>query len=476
MRIGIRWKLGLFMAGLLVLTVAALSMLVLEGIERKQQRDMEAQLAQRSALAEMRVRQTYVTGERLEPLTFMRRQGASLAAELGQMLGTQIVLYDRNGQVVGNSVPRNSSLPAPDVSDTLAYALDGQTAYEKTGVTVRYFTPLQGPDGRLGIVQVNASIASDRAFLTDIRTLIWRAGGVALLASVLLGLVYFTRFARAIRKLTADADAIRTGRYLAKPTLRRRDEIGSLSDGIYYMSKEIERNFGRQKHFINNISHEFKTPLTSMLAYADLLEMYAEDEAMVRDASSHIRRESERLYSMVEHVLQLSALERYEQWSDSAEPVKLHELLAGRIEQMQALAAKAEVTLNGSSSALQHAVVWAERDSLVHLFTNLIDNAIKYNVLGGKVDISLHIEDRYAAVRIRDTGIGIPEEAREQLFEPFYTVSPDRSRRTGGTGLGLSIVQEIVTRQGGTIDWQANADDANANAGVTFIVKLPLLD
>ncbi|EFM08665.1 integral membrane sensor signal transduction histidine kinase [Paenibacillus curdlanolyticus YK9] len=473
MRIGIRWKLGLFMAGLLVLTVAALSFLVLEGIERKQQRDLESQLAQRSALAEIRVRQTYVTGERTEPLTFMRRQGDALASEIGQMLGTQIVLYDRNGQEVGNSVPVSGASPAPNVADTLAFAMDGQTAYEKTDTTVRYFTPLQGPDGRLGIVQVNASISADRAFLTSIRTLIWQAGGVALLVSVLLGLAYFTRFARAIRKLTEAADAIRTGRYLANPTLKRRDEIGSLSEGIYYMSKEIERNFGRQKHFINNISHEFKTPLTSMLAYSDLLAMYAEDEAMVREASGHIRRESERLYGMVEHVLQLSALERYEQWSDSAEPVKLHELLADRMKQMQALAAKAEVKLI-SSGTLQQATVWADRDSLVHLFTNLIDNAIKYNVAGGRVEISLQAEEKQAVIRIRDTGIGIPEEAREQLFEPFYTVSPDRSRQSGGTGLGLSIVQEIVVRQGGTIDWEANGD--NADSGVTFIVKLPLLD
>uniref|UniRef100_UPI0013E2DBBE sensor histidine kinase n=1 Tax=Paenibacillus kobensis TaxID=59841 RepID=UPI0013E2DBBE len=265
---------------------------------------------------------------------------------------------------------------------------------------------------------------------------------------------------------------IRLGKYLAEKPVRRRDELGSLSESIYYMSREIERNFGRQKQFINNISHEFKTPLTSMLAYSDLLAMYPDDEAMVTDAAHHIRRESERLYGMVEHVLQLSALEKYEQWSISdttAEPVKLHELLADLTDRMQALAVKAEVALR--CGKLQQATVLADRDSLIHLFTNLLDNAVKYNVPGGEAAVSVHAQDGWAVVRIRDTGIGIPEEARERLFEPFYTVSRDRSRQTGGTGLGLSIVREIVTRQGGSIDWKANGD-----RGVTFTVKLALMD
>jgi len=470
MRIGIRWKLGLFIAALLALTVAALSMLVLQGIERKQLRDMEAKLAQQSELAEIRIRQTYVTGDRVEPLTFMRRQGSALAAELGQLTGTQVVLYNRNGEEAGNSVPPAGG-KTPDVSDTLAYALDGQTAYERTGLIVRYFSPLQGPDGRIGAVQIRYSMASDRDFLTDIRLLFRRAGMMALAIGALLGLLYLTGFTRAIRKLKDAADRIRLGRYLVKQPVRRRDELGSLSESIYYMSREIERNFGRQKQFVNNVSHEFKTPLTSMLAYSDLLAMYPDDEAMVAEASGHIRRESERLYGMVEHVLQLSALDKYDPWNDAdtAEPVKLHELLADLTDRMQALAGKAEVTLR--CGKLQQATVMADRDSLSHLFTNLIDNAIKYNVPGGEAAVSLQAEDGWAVVRVRDTGIGIPEEARERLFEPFYTVSRDRSRQTGGTGLGLSIVREIATRQGGSIDWQANAD-----RGVTFTIKLALTD
>lgn len=465
MSIGIRPKLGLFIAVLLALTVAALSVLVLQGIERKQLSDMEATLAQKSELAKIRIRQTYVTGNRVEPLTFMRMNGSALAIELGQLTGMEVVLYNRDGEEAGNSVPSGGE--APNVSDTLAYALDGQTAYERTGLTVRYFSPLTGPDGLIGVVQIRYSMAADHDFLAGIRLLFWQAGASAVALGALLGLLYLTRFTRVIRKLKEAADRIRIGRYLEAKPVGRRDELGSLSESIYYMSREIERNFGRQKHFINNISHEFKTPLTSILAYADLLAMYSDDEAMVADASSHIRRESERLYGMVEHVLQLSALEKYERWSDAgtAEPVKLHELLADLAGRMQALADRAGVALQ--CDKLQPTTVMTDRDSLVHLFTNLLDNAIKYNVEGGEAAVSLRVEGDFAVVCVRDTGIGIPEAARERLFEPFYTVSPDRSRQTGGTGLGLSIVREIAIRQGGSIDWEANDD-----RGVTFIVKL----
>jgi len=145
---------------------------------------------------------------------------------------------------------------------------------------------------------------------------------------------------------------------------------------------------------------------------------------------------------------------------------RLKELLAELCGRMRGKAERYGLVL---STDLEAAECWADRESLAHIFINLIDNAIKYNVPQGSVTVSCRMERKEAVVRVTDTGIGIPEEAREKIFEPFYTVSKDRARSYGGTGLGLSLVRGLVEKQGGTIA----VSDAGAGGGTRFTVRLP---
>ncbi|MBN2982546.1 sensor histidine kinase [Cohnella algarum] len=463
-KLSLKVKLSVVLALLLLLTVLVMSELVLRGIESNQRRQTEAELSRYSRAAEQYVRQSYYSLE--NPLTdeeFMTQRGQRLALYITSLNGMQTYLYDASGREVGNSLP---GVGDNDVADTLGFALDGAIAYETSGDSLIYFSPLRVEDRMIGVVRLQYSLKSSQDFLETIRELFRTAGIVVFAAGFVIGYLYFHRIASLIGKLRKASQQIRTGRYLRAIPVRRRDELGELGEDIYFMSGAIEEHIERQKQFIGNVSHEFKTPLTSIKAYVDLLDLYRDDPQLAAEAATSIGKETERLYEMVEKVLRLSAMEKYD-FDQHAERVDLKELLEELCGRMRGKAERYGVEL---LLELEEASCWADRESLVHVFINLIDNAVKYNVPGGKVRVRCRMEKREALVRVTDTGIGIPFEAREKIFEPFYTVSKDRARSYGGTGLGLALVRELAEKQGGVISVSA----PDSGPGTEVEVRLPV--
>lgn len=379
------------------------------------------------------------------------------------------------------------------VQETLDYALQNKIAYHEQGETLLYAAPLDGPDGQMGAVWIQYPVQSYHEFYTRILQLFIWAGITVVALSFILGYLFYNRFAVAITRLKRSADSIREGNYITESPVRRKDELGELGQGIYYMSTSIQQNITamhaeqeklqlaikklqaleqQQKQYIGNISHEFKTPLTSIKAYVELLDMYKDDPQLLDDATSNIGKETERLYEMVEKVLHLSALEKYD-FENQAEDVEVSALLEDACGRMRG---KAEKFALNMELDLEPAVIRSDRESLMHIFINMLDNAIKYNVPDGviRVKSELRMQGRQAVIRIYNSGTPIPAEAREKIFEPFYTVNKDRARKTGGTGLGLSLVKQFVEKQGGTITLLSG--DPEDGEGVAFQLVFPLAD
>jgi len=491
MRVSIKLKFSVFLAALLILTVVVLSSLVLRGIERNQQSQIEGILSQQTRLVNLNVRQSYYTESvHLDQDVFLQRNGRRLAQELANSTGLPIALYDMKGQQVGSSI---SSGESAIVQDTLNYALQNKIAYHEQGDTLLYAAPLDGPDGQMGAVWMQYPVQSYHEFYTRILQLFIWAGITVVALSFILGYLFYNRFAVAITRLKKSADSIREGNYITESPLKRKDELGELGQGIYYMSTSIQQNITamhaeqqklqlaieklqaleqQQKQYIGNISHEFKTPLTSIKAYVELLDMYKDDPQLLDDATNNIGKETERLYEMVEKVLHLSALEKYD-FENQAEDVEVSALLKDACGRMRG---KAEKFALNMELDLEPAVIRSDRESLMHIFINMLDNAIKYNVPDGviRVKSELRMQESQAVIRIYNSGTPIPAEAREKIFEPFYTVNKDRARKTGGTGLGLSLVKQFVEKQGGTITLLSG--DPEDGDGVTFQLMFPLAD
>ena len=483
MRISIRIKFSVFLAALLLLTVAILSILVLDGIKKDQQAQYEAFLAQQARTANLYFIQLSLGESLVMRETFLMSGGNGLAEELGRVSGQLVVLYDKNGNKTGESVAKSETR---QVETALSFALQNKIAYQVEGDSLYYLAPLTVGSRQIGVIQLYYSLARNIEFYHHIRMLFFYIGAGVFIASFLLGYFYFNSFANGILKLKAMTDRIRAGQYeLEVPRRRRKDELGKLGVGIYDMSRQIVKTIGdmqaeqqkltlavaklsqlekQQKQFIGNVTHEFKTPLTSVKAYLDLLEMYPDDADLMETARSNIKKETERLYEMVDKVLQLSALEKYD-FEYNMIKIDISQIILQVCGSLKGKMDKFGIRLE---TELTEAFIEADQENMVIILVNLLDNAIKYNKPQGSIRIKSYTAGSDVFVEISDTGVGIPAEAEAKIFEPFYTVDKNRSRQSGGTGLGLSLVKKLVEKQGGAIALTETSPE-----GSTFRLRFP---
>ena len=218
-----------------------------------------------------------------------------------------------------------------------------------------------------------------------------------------------------------------------------------------------------QTDFVANLSHELKTPIGAVAALADSLSGETETEVVWRLAE-RIVTESHRMSRIVDDLLDLSRVEfgGTEEWTDIDLATVLVEVVSTN--QYAAKRQGLGLSLTGSAELL----VRGDRSQLVSVFSNLVDNAIKYSEIAGVVNVSSTIKGDEIMVSVTDHGIGIAERDQKRIFERFYRVDKARSRATGGTGLGLSIVRHIVLEHGGAIDIRSEE-----GVGSTFTVRLP---
>jgi two-component system phosphate regulon sensor histidine kinase PhoR len=229
---------------------------------------------------------------------------------------------------------------------------------------------------------------------------------------------------------------------------------------------ETERVEKTRRDFIANVSHELRTPLTSIQGYAETLLDGSQENNHSREFLDIIRKNASRMSRLTEDLLTLARVESGEQRFD-VQPVVPGELLHEAIESFEKLAHAHGVELRVEDSAQEP--VSADREAIHQVFSNLIDNALKYAASGGQLVLGARPAERGVEFYVRDFGGGIPSEHLPRLFERFYRVDKARSRESGGTGLGLAIAKHIVLAHEGTI--RAESD---LNHGSVFLFTLPL--
>lgn len=220
-----------------------------------------------------------------------------------------------------------------------------------------------------------------------------------------------------------------------------------------------ERN---RREFTANVSHELKTPLQGIIGSAELLENGLVKQEDVPRFIGHIRSEAQRLVTLIGDIIRLSQLDEGEPMP--AEPVELLALAREAAESLQSAAVARNVTITVEGEPVELTGV---RRLLYEIVFNLCDNAIKYNTDGGRVQVTVTKENETAAVTVRDTGIGIPPDQQDRVFERFYRVDKSHSKASGGTGLGLSIVKHAVQYHHGAIHLQSEVGKGTA-IRVTF--------
>ena len=264
--------------------------------------------------------------------------------------------------------------------------------------------------------------------------------------------------------LTEDARSLR---FFLSPVTGRQYEGQRVGTSILISDvTELKKAEGIRSEFTANVSHELKTPLTSIKGFTDMLSsgMVASPEDQKRFITM-IGVEVDRLIDLINDILKLSELESVA-IDQSEERCDALAVARDTVDLLTPSAREAGVALSVTGLS---AVVAVPQGRLKELLLNLVGNGIKYTEKGGQVDVSVRPQGSQVAITVKDNGIGIPEEAQGRVFERFYRVDKGRARKNGGTGLGLAIVKHITQLYGGTVRLESQV-----GRGSTFTVTLPL--
>ena len=218
------------------------------------------------------------------------------------------------------------------------------------------------------------------------------------------------------------------------------DELRPFVETINKQHRDIMKNATMRQDFTANVTHELKTPLTSISGYAELIENGMVDEQNIVKFAVAIHKNADRLLTLINDIIRLSELDGM-QSAPEFEEIDLYQQASSTAQLLEMTAKKQQVSISvaGTSQAIR-----GNRQMIEELIYNLCDNAIRYNRPGGMVEIEIYRDRRGVVLSVKDNGIGIPPEHQDRIFERFYRVDKSRSKERGGTGLGLAIVKHIA--------------------------------
>ncbi|MBW9153933.1 HAMP domain-containing histidine kinase [Clostridium estertheticum] len=484
MKIGIKFKLIAFTASLLLVVISFLSISVLNGIKNYQHKQDQATLFKQKDMFEQYFSERSNLG----------KNGTSDKAQLARgsifnkpwLRTIPASVYDTKGDLLSGFKVDGKLNENKDKNLMIKYAIQGKVSSIKNNNVIYFYSPIKYKNGIVAILELEYSVKESSLFYDNTKKMFYGTGFLALIFGVILGIFYFSNLTRDIYIMKDSVENIRKSDFNKIQLVNRNDELGELSRGIVFMSNTIEKNIEdleverdslsiaidklqkmgkEQKEFIGNVTHEFKTPITIIKAYAELIGMYENDLSLINDGTLNISKECDRLATMVDKVLNLSALEKYD-FEIQKKQVNLKEIFDEICARIMGKIKKSNLTFKCN---VENIVVIIDEESLRIIIINLIDNAIKYNKPNGSIDIECHKNGNKITIKVADTGIGICKKDLYKIFEPFYRVESHRSRETGGAGLGLALVEKLVKKQQGTINV-----DSKLNEGTIFFVEFSI--
>lgn len=393
---------------------------------------------------------------------------------------TRITIIDDDGKVVletkvEDPITMDNHRNRPEIV---------QAANSEFGSSVRYSNTVKRPliyvaqkvtiDNKQYFARVSVPLGELEERLADIRESLIVGGAIAILISIFIAWFLAKRVTKPIAEITEVSNAISRGNYHVRVTKLPSNELGQLGHAINHLAAAVQSNINRRKklenirqQFSSNISHELKTPLTSVRGYVETLL-----DGAIHDSNNNIRflkiilSNIERLISLVNDLLNLSTIEANEGLIEIS-PVDWQQIIRDVINRQSINIEKKQIQLHFPSQEEAHFVSGDAR-AMSHILDNLLQNAINYTPSGGEIRIAFKMTERFIDLTVSDTGIGIGEENQSRIFERFYRVDDARSRDQGGTGLGLAIVKHLLIQIHGSI-----TVESTPGKGSCFTVRLP---
>lgn len=318
-----------------------------------------------------------------------------------------------------------------------------------------------------GVVVMNFSFQSVLSLYDHMKTVMF---SVILMLSIMVIVVSWIvsgRLVGPLSRIVESVDHIGAGDFSEKMEVVDNLEVRNISESINSMLAAVQNLEDSRQEFVSNVSHELKTPITSIKVLAESLTIQEDVPVeLYREFMVDINQELDRMNKIVNDLLSLVKLDK-SAVQMSIEEVNINEFIEGILKGITPIASQRNIEIIYESVR----PVAAQIDSvkLGMAFRNIIENAVKYNFDNGWVKVSLNADHKFFYLRVSDSGVGIPEELQDHIFERFYRVDKARSRETGGNGLGLAITRNAVLLHRGSIKVHSVE-----NQGTTFAVRIPL--
>jgi signal transduction histidine kinase len=394
---------------------------------------------------------------------------AECIARLGSLKVSRLIVTDPDGLVLHDSTGQlqDSFVLLPEVVSALDNNDVFSLQYHNGVIRSQAAAPIVFYGNLVGSVYMMEYDTSLGALVFSLQQTILQVTLVLELAVMIFSVIYSLTFSRRLQQVMSHMRVIQDGDYSQKVHMGGNDELTILGNEFNDLTEKLQTSEQKRRRFVSDASHELKTPLASIKLLSDSILQNDMDTETIREFVSDIGDEAERLNRMTAKLLSLTKVDGDLQ-ADS-EIIYMSPTIHRVVRMLSTIAEKGNITVETDLSG--DAPILILEDDLYQIIFNLVENGIKYNVSGGKLTIQLMHDDENATLTVTDTGLGIPEEAIEHIFERFYRVDKARSRATGGSGLGLAIVRAIVERNRGEITVASQE-----GKGTVFCVSFPTFD
>ena len=390
--------------------------------------------------------------------------------QLANNLEGRILLVDSQFKILADTYNRNCGKYF--VTKETIHAMQGEeVAYRYIGKQYLQVTPIQDKNNDKsdvrGLIIAMVSLQNCNEMSEYLHAQRDNLVGIFFIITLIFSVLVALLIRNSFRKMQNELDIIAAGHQeegLGQENFREFYNLSSSFNKIINRYKELENT---RQEFVSNVSHELKTPITSMKILADSLLMQPDVPVeLYEEFMNDIVHEIDRENQIITDLLTLVKMDKT-QADLNITSVKINDLLEVLLKRISPIAEKRGIKIR--LETMREVVAEVDEVKLSLACNNLIENAVKYNHDDGKVDVSLNADHKFFYIRVKDTGCGIPEDCQEQIFERFYRVDKARSRETGGTGLGLAITRNVVLMHKGSIRVHSKEGE-----GATFIIRIPL--
>ena len=393
-------------------------------------------------------------------------------ASMNDLHTTRVIVTDAGGYTLYDSLAEVRPVGRLMLLPAVVEALSGNDAlyviYRNGTVESQAAMPITSYNKLIGAVYLMQYDTDLGALIHSLEYNLMRISVVLEIVVVLISVMFSLAFSRRLRKIIESIRQMRDGNYTTTIDLRGSDEVAVLAEDFNALAERLAQSEEVRKQFVSNASHELKTPLASIKLLTDSILQNEMDAETIREFVTDIGSEADRLTRLSEKLLELTRLDSQRE-EDSLEIVDVGLVGERVLRMLLPLAEKQEITIH--SQVEDGCTILSREDDLYQVIFNLTENGIKYNRDRGHLFLQIRHSEETVMIQVEDTGLGIPEDAVEHIFERFYRVDKARSRRAGGAGLGLSIVHDMVERYDGTVQVEKGAE-----GGSVFTVEFPFFE